>query len=274
MTQTATPTDDRELFLRADLLQPADVILTSDRGWSSKIVRLSTGGPYSHAILVIDVLHRLDKIGSGMQSVLATINKCEIRGDGIRWFDDISEYIRFDVYRHPQLDTLSFVERKELADRLLKFVNQWEGLEYLPERLANARTRREFQKPIKCLASIVSGFRRTRKDDESPFCSELVAMFFEEIGVKLFNQPVDPITVNPSMLSDMESNLVRRNDLKGEQDASIPHAEALHTDILAIDLELPLSERTQLVKQKVVNAHADHIAAQSLDTSAAIRKAA
>jgi len=274
MTQTAMPTDDRKLFLRADLLQPADVILTSDRGWSSKIVRLSTGGTYSHAILVIDELHRLDKIGSGMQSVMAKIEKCELHDDGVRLFDGISNYDRVEVFRHPQLDSLKPGELEELSERLLRFVERWEGLDYLPERLANARTRRVFEKPIHGLAKVVSSFRRSRKDVESPFCSELVAMFFEEIGVTLFNQPVDPITVNPTMLSDMESHLVRRNDLKDEQDASIPHAESLHADILAIDQRLPLIERTQLVKQTIANAHAEHLAAQRLNTSSKIRKAA
>ena len=266
-------TEDRELFLRSDLLQPGDVILTAETSASSKTVRYSTGGPYSHAMLVIDELNRFDKCGSGIRCVPARIDKCEIHNGQVRWFNAISSHLRFDVFRHPDLESLGPDEQQELSKRMSEFVMTWGMSEYRLERLAKARTRTNLQKPIRLLARVVSSFRWFGTPVSGPFCSELVAMFFQEIGVELFDQPTEPSFVNPSMLSDSESNLVKRDDFKCELDQTVPHAATLHTDICAIEDHWPLHDRQRLVAQKVAQAHAQY-AANSLRPTDRLRDAA
>ena len=164
--------------LNANVLRPGDVILEAGAGMVAWLIKrfdrgkLSTSGKVFYHVLLY----------TGMQFVT------EATREGVRSFDagriitkNPSDFL---VLRHPKLSGETTISPD--LERSFRFVMQDVQNEWYNLRGA--------------ISTKLSFIRRNKSAvDNSYFCSQLVAEFFERIGLKIFKDTICPELITPSM---------------------------------------------------------------------------
>lgn len=208
-------------FVRCDLLQAGDVLLTKSIGGTWKDRRISdaiadlTEGTYSHAAIWLpvaepslsDTLLLVESEDLGVGLTFLPSGHVEI-STGEREFGYFLLGVKeAAIFRHPALASLE-------AGRLFQATRQLQEKEFhLPysklERLAGALGRFRLLRP-----QIAFVLRWIDRGDPrlvfGTFCSELVAKYFEILGVPLFDPPKKPEQWSPN---DLSCVLDEQNDL-------------------------------------------------------------
>jgi hypothetical protein len=192
--------------LRAEMLEPGDVLLTRDVGWQSAAIASLTGGEFSHAALVVN------------QAMLFESDGGVIGHKAIQWFGHgtisgarttvarlPTEPKLLAAYRHPGLRNLptgsfdaAFREEFEYSfGRDYSALYRLVPLANLPDEL----------KPLIAAAFKFYEDRIPAQRIHGPFCSELVSRIYERMGLALFEQARPPANITPNHLAN--SNLLR-----------------------------------------------------------------
>ena len=216
MKKSLSASQRRSKYLRADLLQPADVILIRSRGSASKAIARLTSGDFSHATIVIASTLHFESDGAGVGYTRIGLSKVEQHHDGSRWFWNVADFSRLGVFRHPDFNDLSQTAKSALASRLIDILHPFAGFEYPSlDALAGATTLLSGHLDIKQkVLRIVERLRATGQTIvlPGPFCSQLVALAFRELGHSIFQGGIEPEQVNPNLLADSRFSCLRPVD--------------------------------------------------------------
>ena len=201
-------------FLRLDLLQPLDVVLSRGRKPSSLSIKAVTLGKFSHAALVVWPTWWLEADGYG-------VLRAPKQSTCVGWYHNEPVYLldvgnRYlpQVMRHPSLFGLNEVQRGDLVARFSEVRRELEDREYpVWERLVDA-TRLPCKPAFRWLARIHDRiFYKHSPVIPGNFCSELVAEIFSRLGIKLFSDDRPASHVSPNGIAKM--SLLKPLDIIG-----------------------------------------------------------
>lgn len=199
-------------FIRMDAIQAGDVVLVRGEGSHAKVAAVGSNGLYSHAAIWLPVpsldgapplllLAEADPHGVGPTLPdWMTLYREGHPAERVVSFQGATHLV---LLRHPALakmppeDLLAATERLSKRE-FYRAYSRWERLveiSFLPRWL----------RPV--MRGAARLFDRRKHYDPGAFCSELVAKFFDELGVSLFTSAVDPATIEPSRLIAADSRL-------------------------------------------------------------------
>lgn len=176
-------------FLKMGVVRAGDVLLTRGRGAESAVIAAVTGGQFSHAALWLPLrdsptpaLIESEDLGVGFTPLVpihfragsALISTYSIPHSPLVW----------KLMRHPALAGIDLSRLADASDAFLQKVlsRRYSALERLVKPVG-------LPAPIETLAERLGAFadRLARaQGHQGIFCSELVALFFEELQVTLF----------------------------------------------------------------------------------------
>src|SRR3990170_6407162 len=187
-------------FLVLSRLEPADVILMREPGMKSRKIKVSSGGPYSHAAIVLNQFQYLESTieddYSGVQISFFQPSIFMRLGKEYSQLKDICRYGRYEIYRYSP-DAESRVQFERFKQNLYSYMIAYFAKPYAsgdlllqtraaslsrynPLRLILSRAR--VAKVLAwCLSWYISKSRRP-----GIFCSMLVAKLFEDGGLRIF----------------------------------------------------------------------------------------
>ncbi len=194
-------------FIRCELLNPGDVILSCGNEKHSKAIARMTKGPYSHACFALTATYRFESLMDGIGFSYREIDRAEYHpSEGHRLLEDVSDFRRITVYRHP---SITGKELERVKEQLPEILQQFFGLQYpkllkLAQASSNSPNIRRFLSVLLDMIDKISGHHPIVP---GPFCSQLIALVFEMLNL---NKPLFPSkrasdTVNPNDLA--HSNL-------------------------------------------------------------------
>lgn len=202
--QAVAPPPGEILLLQTELARPGDVLLSRGQGMESGIYAYGGGGVFSHAaIWTGSVIYEAAENGIvpvPLEDVdLEDDPDAPHQGGSRRGLKKLPAARFYMCLRHEDFSskmTQRMVE--ELAASIALFT-QYSDISRLAAAIAF------IPKPIarwlKSVASVAEKWAGYKQPNSGPFCSELVAIFFESAGVRLFNTPRAAETVSPSCLT-------------------------------------------------------------------------
>jgi hypothetical protein len=196
--------------IRVDRLRPGDVLLTRGSDKYSSPIASGTGGLYSHAALWLPrlgaeppyaepfdlQLFESEDLGVGETHLAEAF---VTTSDGQRFLARlVPDALAIGLFRHPRIEALDPAELG-VAARRLRESDEHLGYSEL-DRLALAVD----WSPL--LRSRLAAVLRTKDDRDialvpGPFCSELVAKYFAELQLQLFDEARLPEQVGPNHLA-------------------------------------------------------------------------
>lgn len=232
------------IFLRCELLQPGDVILSRGYHKYSKAISKVTKGPYSHACLALTSTYRFESLVKGIGFSYREIKRAEYHhGEGYRLLEDVSEYIKIAVYRHPSIVGKELSRVREKLPEILKPFHglQFPELRALAKASSNSPTIRRF---LSGLLGILDKVRGNHPIVPGPFCSQLVSLVFDmlHLDTPLFSSKRASDTVNPNDLT--HSNLQEVPDILCEMDESSQENPKLAREINEMNPHVPIEPLT------------------------------
>jgi|SRR5215813_2371015 len=215
------------LVLRLDRMKPGDVLLSHGGEPESHAIAMMSGGPFSHAAMWIDLFRTLESDG-GLIGPKRTrhLGYAKLDGEHIVVAEIAGAPAACAVYRHPGMSSIP-VER--FAAALQAEMHESWGKDYseyyrlvmlarLPAGLSVANSL------VPLAAEATRAWERRFAGDKihGAFCSELVARFFQRLGLPLFDQERLPEHVSPndlarSALWPVEGAVVESARLQGVQ---------------------------------------------------------
>jgi len=197
------------LVLRTDLIRPGDVLLSLGRKMKSRLIDHYTGNRgYSHASLCVGSYFTYESDGNliGNRHIYPHAHVARryflTRRDeyGLPSGDPVS----FRLFRHPEMcefDSSRPTPKFEAA--LRKLAKETLGGDYsqLSRMVGLAKTGVVQRLLLNSFAELADKMDRKQKVNLS-FCSELVALFFEYLGLQLFRDGRRPEQVTPNDLAD------------------------------------------------------------------------
>jgi len=214
-------------------IRPGDVLLTSSREKESWWIAQATGGPYSHAALVVNSSLLFESDGMGVGYTQLGIDRMERTAAGLKMLARLPGVEKAIVLRHPSLRALNYYDLEEiLIERLYPFYGlsypEWSALKTaLPQGTASSHIG-------SLLLSVVNRIDTMKGKtvwNPGPFCSQLVAAVLEDVLAEvvedehrrqLFTPPRSSETINPNSLCDSTSNL---RDVPGAVGPADPDAQ-------------------------------------------------
>jgi hypothetical protein len=195
---------DRCLNLWA--LQPGDVILTFPKraGWESHLITFVCGGPFSHAILVMNKWMWYESEDNGVGPTIISIDRIELNNKA-RVLKMINpNWRRIAVYRHSELLKISEDERFE---RISKIVEKYSFKQYPHyERVVADLNLWPIVPFRRWLASLFDGDSDLNR---GMFCSEVVAQVYKDLGHPFTRSPS---SIRPSDICNREVSHLERID--------------------------------------------------------------
>jgi hypothetical protein len=256
-------------FLNLSLLRPGDVVLSTSGRSKSRGVAYLSGGPYSHAALVLQDIVWFESVARGIDlSIKAPTLQRKMPSGTYDWLLDVSEYDEIAVFRHYLFDWLRPERKQKAIDSLEQFVFRQLGDEYArvghlagllrrPRILRSALDRfpRLGQVLARCIDKIVS----PRKIAPGPFCSALIVLAYDEMGLDILKAPKSALDVTPSDLADEGVSYLRRTDgvvslMPSDSDADVidPLTEVVTRDLQRAISMAPLMGRARTMVERVV----------------------
>ena len=258
MIETSDSDDKQETILEqwspyliTKKARPGDVLLLRGSGFSSTGIAKATGGTYSHAMIILPVgLHDMwiaaeaDHFGVGTTPMMPFTFSDPLTNKFISAVSIPNRPLAFQLYRHPKIEQIS-------EDVLIAAANRLESREFylsyskLHRLIAPAPAAERLKVIAKTLVALIEKAVEKEKN-YGTFCSELVAIFFENLGISLFDLPRPPELVSPNDLSDGKSHLIPVND------AFVELAEVADWTITKQFPEIPF-DRRQILPYLVSN---------------------
>lgn len=239
-------------FLKSGAVRPGDVLLTRGRGGESTLIAAVTGGQFSHAALWLPVpdsplpaLIEAEDLGVGF-TTLTPIHF--MTGSTVTSTYSLPQSpLAWKLMRHPAIAGIAPERLIAASEAFLKKVlhRRYSALERLVKPVG-------LPAPIESIAGRLGAFadRLSRaQGHHGIFCSELVALYFEELQVSLFKSGGPAAThVSPN---DLDSGICL---LKCVEDAFLA-PDSLGTDFEATRTELEWLARKDVVPVFVKNRH-------------------
>lgn len=203
---------ERSPLLRLGEIRPGDVLLTRGRKAHSAVIAAATGGNFSHAAIWLP-----------MKDFYSGYQLAESDGKGVGWtplhlfsgnLDGkhtenvagiLGGAVRAVVLRHPALETIPSADLQDASARLhdRAFYRSYTNFMRLPAaaRLSGGQ--------LLIAQSLFALADRRRDPSRRPgtFCSEFVAMFFQELGIPVLKTDLQPEQVSPNDLAGQDSLL-------------------------------------------------------------------
>jgi hypothetical protein len=188
-------------YLRLNLLQPLDVVLSGGKKPHQLIIKAGTGlGPFAHAALVISPTwwFEADNYGVLTAPKLPTfVGRCDT---DIIYLLEVPNHLR--VFRHSALSNLTEIELYRLEQRL-RFSPVRDQLEFREypawHRLADAADLPPSAK--RAARFLLRMFNGRVPINPGSFCSELVAQVYADLGIQLMRDRRSASKVNPKALA-------------------------------------------------------------------------
>jgi hypothetical protein len=251
----------RGYFVRFSQIKAGDVLLIKSSGKSSDLIKaFSKGGLYSHAAIWLPinpgspylVLTESEDAGVGPTFLARGEYVTE---NGVEGYDPfVPDVEKADVYRHPALAAMDPESLARAAHQLAReeFFFGYSKL----ERLAGAVDRFRSLRPLIAFGLQVID-TRDRNLEAGVFCSELVARYFEILGVPLFDSFGRPEEISPSALA--ASKLSKQDDLLIETSAlaSFRILSDVMTFDRATELHRAIRSRSNTIRLTQVTAKLD-----------------
>jgi hypothetical protein len=196
-------------LLRTDMVQPGDVVLMLGSEKKSGAIASFSGGRYSHAALCItsDMIFESDG-GIIDRKLLQIVGWATMGGLQVRLGAVPGRPNQFALYRHPRMSEISEARFRQV---LLEEMSDSYGKDYSEMfRLAPLAQTAPAIKAALDFYYRMEHKLRYAENVPGPFCSELVARFYDRLGLPLFSQPTRPELVSPNHLA--ASNLERIED--------------------------------------------------------------
>lgn len=204
---------DAAPLLKHDLIRAGDVLLSCGPNPGAKATALATDGAYSHAAIWLparpfdDLPSHLELAEADPSGVGPTPpNTIMLSLDG-RAFESVVPFPgarRLLLLRHPEVARLPPEQILAAAERLRKreFYRAYSKFDRLVDvSFLPPPVRQPFRQ-------VMNLFDRRETVDPGAFCSELVAKFFVELGVPLFENDVEPGLISPSRLAAKDCRLI------------------------------------------------------------------
>jgi hypothetical protein len=180
----------KSLFLVLNRLLPGDVVLCTERKTISESIARELNGQFAHAALILDdpciwFESRTDGVGI----TLKIPDKFPVIDGVASPLLDVSRYYAaFTVLRHPAMETLSEQKRVAAVSKLGKMATDLTGLYYARlESLIELAPRWKNRRISKLLLRAGDLLTGGCKPLPGPFCSALIVVMYEEIGLDLSN---------------------------------------------------------------------------------------
>jgi len=171
-----------DLYLNTRELKPGDVLLTRGPGKKpSKVIATATGGPYSHAALIVNFASMFESEDMGVGYTLLRIHRVEETKNGPRFLSCLEGIEEAEIRRHPH-----FQNDKEhdafLEETLHRALLPFYGKQY-PEwaNLADALGGGPKTAIARLVLAIKDRIENEKLINQGPFCSQLVAAAFSKM---------------------------------------------------------------------------------------------
>jgi Permuted papain-like amidase enzyme, YaeF/YiiX, C92 family len=163
-----------EMYCLNTYVQPGDIILVRGAAKASKLISLATKGHFSHACVVISKTRAIEAIFDGVK--ITTLSRFVVQDKkNIRILRPIFESSEQKAFLHTSIEDFSYA---------------YQGRGYNLADAAKSIFKLEFA-----------------INDESMFCSQLVAALFEEAKFPLFEKHVHNVNPNDYLKSDKLSDI-------------------------------------------------------------------
>ena len=192
-----------KLFLVGRAVRPGDVLLTLGVEKFSKVVSKFTQGPFSHAAILgmrrPYSLILFEALDDGIGETPIALSRIEKRGRRFEKLYALRDTRAAILLRHPKLAALSDLEADNIGFIIIKIVDPYLGMRYPTlYKLADALPA---DHPLKLLyhrfgSPLKSAF--PPKDFEGPFCSALVSLVYQKLGIELFSHSRSHETISPN----------------------------------------------------------------------------
>jgi hypothetical protein len=198
-------------FLKLDKIRPGDVLLTRGRAAHSTFIAKATRGEFSHAAIFLPVenspwpfLVEADGFGVGFTHLpLVFLSVEEFRT--ITVYSIPNSPLTYKLLRHPEIENKSSEQLYQAASELQAKVlhRRYSILSRLIKPVDLPDNFKDFtEKLIRLTESRIDASSHT-----GVFCSELVAMYFDALGVPLFEKQRSIQSVSPNHLDESASLL-------------------------------------------------------------------
>ena len=202
-------------YLRSDLLETGDIILTSQKQLGSTAIRYCTFSKYSHASLVLSAVLRFESTPKGIGFNIVPIDRVENHfSRGQFWLQNISNYKKYDVFRHPDMNRLV-----NAGEQIYTIIENYFAKEYPYSHLPNLSI---IPIPPQVKKHLIDKLRKkntgnSKEVDPGEVCSMLIFRIYQELGLQLFKRH-SVKWVSPGKLS--RSNLIKQTMLRCSADLS------------------------------------------------------
>jgi hypothetical protein len=188
---------EKPLYLNWSTIQPGDVLLTRGKGSTSIAIAKASGGPYSHAAVVVEpqTLFESDDVGVGYS--VYKIDRVEKNGQDRILLSRLTDIRDAVVLRYPGVDHKSATK---ICKKLRNVLRPIVGTDYPKwKNLASAaRGGLLGQAFASVILHVLDVINETDIKNPGPFCSELVCAAFRDAGIECFEPPRAPKTVGPN----------------------------------------------------------------------------
>ncbi|MGD0339604.1 MAG: hypothetical protein ABSB78_12545 [Bacteroidota bacterium] len=244
--------DRLAIQINTGLLKPGDVLLSRSRHQISDLIAISTLGPFSHAAIIISPYFLFESVRTGIGSSPLFVSRSEWVKDRCSILSRLDKKFIALILRHPILDAIK--DGKSLSSRLRDLIQPFRGLEY-PSLIALATAlskNKKTQKIAKSLLQIADSSIKHKKVNPGPFCSQLVAIIYQSLGISLFDHDLNPDEVNPNsfLLSHLEPvyDVLRYADFSAKDNQQ--HVEEINSMLRPLSpkrITLPLVTAKRLI---------------------------
>jgi hypothetical protein len=186
-------------FLVLDSLQPCDVILSSSRtAKTSRVITWALNSRYSHAAFVWQGWLWIEALGDG--TGLSLLQPTHF--DQSRDLLELREGTMMQAFRHPRFSSMTEERRMKTLEGLerciLDLVNlEYPNIETLLQAALGKRKSLAVTRPLVRLFDLIKP-----KHAPGPFCSALITVIYEELGIPLFREHKPSWLTTPSDLAD------------------------------------------------------------------------
>ncbi len=212
-----TPADPPSFVIRAGMIQPCDVLLSFGGGKMSRMIVALTGSSkirdpkngYSHAALCVSTSYTYESDGGliGSRPIYPLAYDLNAEDEQAQLSLAPGDPLHFQLFRHPQMEHQSKA-KVEAAEEKLR--NGTFGANYSKlSRLATIAKASPVQKSLILFYSKARDAATLQRAVHSLFCSELVATFFQHLGLQLFSDNRQPHLATPNDLADSKQCFLR-----------------------------------------------------------------
>ena len=191
------------MYILPTKLMPGDIVLSSDKSITSNVISKLTNGDYSHASILVTRLLKIDATTKGIK--ISPISKTlkPAHSNTVYWEVDNTKKICI-LRLKPDLT----IPANHVGNAICELALSFSGLPYsYLSKLLEVKDlkiqRKKFLSRLIHTWSLLSGNNKKSKapiHDKAYFCSELVAAFYETLGINLFDLDLSSEHISPNSI--------------------------------------------------------------------------